>query len=108
MTLRVLLSLLAIAVAAVFGQTPTPVKAGDLAPHLVWTRILTGGDPGSLLGHVTVIGFFPAVSPNESLVSQWNQLVAKFAGQPVQFVWIASEYQPPLDPWLEKHPVSGC
>jgi uncharacterized protein (TIGR03435 family) len=35
-------------------------------------------------------------------------LVAKFAGQPVQFVRIASEYQPPLDPWLEKHPVSGC
>ena len=108
MTPLILLSLLAITVAAVFGQTPAPVKAGDIAPNLVWTRILAGGDPGSLFEHVTVIGFLPAVSPNESLVSRWNQLVAKFAGQPVHFVWIASEYQPPLDPWLEKHPVSGC
>jgi uncharacterized protein (TIGR03435 family) len=108
MTPLILLSLLAITVAAVFGQTPAPVKAGDIAPNLVWTRILAGGDPGSLFEHVTVIGFLPAVSPNESLVSRWNQLVAKFAGQPVHFVWIASEYQPPLDPWLEEHPVSGC
>src|ERR1039457_6073791 len=108
MTPLILLSLLAITVAAVFGQTPAPVKAGDIAPNLLWTRILAGGDPGGLFEHVTVIGFLPAVSPNESLVSRWNQLVAKFAGQPVHFVWIASEYQPPLDPWLEEHPVSGC
>jgi uncharacterized protein (TIGR03435 family) len=96
------------AVAAVFGQTAAPIKAGDLAPNLVWTRILSGGEPGSLFGNVTVIGFFPVVSLNESLVSRWNQLIAKFAGQPIHFVWIASEYQPPLDPWLEKHAVSGC
>jgi uncharacterized protein (TIGR03435 family) len=108
MMLRILLSLLAIAVAFAFGQTPTPVKAGDLAPNLIWTRILAGGQPGSFFGRVTVIAFFPAVSPNESLVSRWNELIAKFAGQPVQFVWIASEHEPPLDAWLEKHPVSGC
>ena len=108
MLLRILLSLLAIAVAFSFGQTPAPVKAGDLAPDLIWTRILSGGQPEKFVGRVTVIAFLPAVSPNESLVSRWNELVAKFAGQLVQFVWIASEYQPPLDPWLEKHPVSGC
>uniref|UniRef100_Q01YH1 Redoxin domain protein n=1 Tax=Solibacter usitatus (strain Ellin6076) TaxID=234267 RepID=Q01YH1_SOLUE len=108
MMLRIVLGLLAIAVAFAFEQTPAPVKAGDLAPNLVWTRILAGGEPGSFFGRVTVIAFFPAVSPNESLVSKRNELVAKFAGQPVQFVWIAAEYQPPLDPWLEKHPVSGC
>src|SRR5580704_16227889 len=108
MMLRILLSLLAIAVASVFGQTSAPVKAGELAPSLVWTRILAGGEPGSFFGRVTVIGFFPAVSPNESLVSLWNQLVAKFDGQPVRFVWIASENEPPLAPWLEKHPVSAC
>jgi hypothetical protein len=108
MTMRLFLILIAIAIASVFGQTPAPVKAGDLAPNLTWTRILVGGQPGTFIGRVTVIGFFPAVSPNESLVSRWNELVAKFAGQPVHFVWIASEYQPPLDPWLEKHPVSGC
>jgi hypothetical protein len=108
MTLLILLTLFAVTVAAVFGQAPAPVKAGDLAPNLIWTRVLAGGDPGSLFGHLTVIGFFPAVSPNESLVARWNELVAKFAGQSVRFVWIASEYHTPLDPWLEKHPVSGC
>jgi uncharacterized protein (TIGR03435 family) len=107
MTLRIILSLFAIAVASLFGQTSPPVKAGDLAPNLVWTRILTGVEPGSFFGRVTVIAFFPAASPNESLVSRWNELVAKFSGQPVHFVWIASEHQPPLVPWLEKHPVSG-
>jgi hypothetical protein len=108
MALRILLSLLAITVASVFGQVPIRVKAGDAAPNLVWTRILAGGDPGSFFGRVTVIGFFPVVSLNESLVSRWNQLAARFEGESVQFIWIASEYQPPLDPWLEKHPVSGC
>ena len=106
--LRILLSLTQIAVAAVFGQTPVPVKAGDLAPNLVWTRILAGGEQGTFFGRVTVLGFFPAVSPNEPLVSRWNDLAAKFAGQPVQFVWVASEHQPPLDPWLKVHPMSGC
>src|SRR5260370_18615037 len=108
MMLRILLSLLAIAVASAFEQTPAPVKAGDLAPNFIWTRILAGGEPGSFFGRVTVIAFFPAVSPNESLVSRWNELVAKFAGQPVQFVWIASEHERPLDAWLENHPVNGC
>jgi uncharacterized protein (TIGR03435 family) len=108
MTLRILVILLAVTVAAVFGQPPALIKAGDLAPNLVWTRILAGGDPGSLFGHVTVIGFFPLMSRNESLVSHWNELVAKFASQPVRFIWIASESQPPLDPWLEKHAVRGC
>lgn len=105
MTMRILLILLAVAIASVFGQIPSPVKAGDLAPNLSWTRILAGGDSGTFIGRVTVIGFFPVVSPNESLVSRWNELVTKFDGQPVHFVWIASEYQPPLGPWLEKQPV---
>lgn len=112
MTLRVLLSLLAIAVAAVFGQNSASLKAGDVAPNLIWTRILqspggSGSDPVSFLGHLTVVGFFPVVSPNQQLVSQWNQLVANFADQPVQFVWVCSEYQPPLDAWLQDHPVNG-
>src|ERR1039457_2024417 len=112
MTLRVILSLLAIAVVSVFGQNPISVKAGDLAPNIVWTRILRSAEspdrrPGSFFGQVTVLAFFRNVSANESLVSKWNELVAKFAGQPVSFVWIASEQEPPLDAWLQKHPVSG-
>jgi len=85
MTLRILLTLLAIAVAAVFGQAPAPVKAGDLAPNLVWTRVLAGGDPGSLFGHVTVIGFFPVVSPNESLVARMNWLPNSPASQSASY-----------------------
>jgi uncharacterized protein (TIGR03435 family) len=112
MTLRVILSLLAIAVVSVFGQNPISVKVGDLEPNIVWTRILRSAEspdrrPGSFFGQVTVLAFFRNVSANESLVSKWNELVAKFAGQPVSFVWIASEQEPPLDPWLQKHPVSG-
>lgn len=45
MTMRILLILLAVAIASVFGQIPSPVKAGDLAPNLSRTRILAGGDP---------------------------------------------------------------
>lgn len=108
MAVRIILGVLAIAVVAMFGQTPSVVKAGDQGPDLVWTRILAGGDPGGFPGRVTVIGFFPVVSLSESLVARWNQLVASFAGQAVRFVWITSEYQPPLDHWLTEHPVSGC
>jgi len=72
MMLRILLSLLAIAVASVFGQTSATINTCDLAPSFVWTRILAGGEPGTFFGRVTVIGFFPAVSPNESLVSRWE------------------------------------
>src|SRR5215472_7372078 len=103
MLLRIVLALLAIAIAAAFGQTPPPVRAGDRAPNLIWTRILAGGDPGSLLGHVTVIQFLAPVSENEEAVSRWNRLIARFAGQPVRFVWICSEYEPPPDPWLAQH-----
>ena len=108
MMLRILLSLLAIGVASSFGQTPITIKAGDLAPKLTWIRTLAGGEPGGFSGRVTVIGFFPAVSANEGLISRWNHLAAKFENEPVQFLWIASEDQPPLGPWLEKYPVSGC
>jgi uncharacterized protein (TIGR03435 family) len=59
------------------------------------------------LGRVTVIAFLPNVSANERPVSEWNELVARFAGQSVNFVWIASEEESTLDPWLQKHPVSG-
>jgi uncharacterized protein (TIGR03435 family) len=111
MTLRVILSWFPFTVVGVFGQNPVSVKAGDPAPDIVWTRILRSAEPpepgpGSFVGQVTVLVFFPNVSANESLVSRWNELVAKFADQPVSFVWVASE-QEPLDRWLEKHLVSG-
>lgn len=112
MVLRVLLGFLAIAVVGASGQGPVPVKAGDPAPNLVWTRILSPAGPASqtpasLFGHVTVLAFLPNVTANEELVSSWNRLVGKFANQPVQFVWITSGKVESLGPWVEKHPVSG-
>jgi uncharacterized protein (TIGR03435 family) len=112
MILRLTLFLLAVIVAGVFGQGPTPVKAGDLAPGIVWTSILqpgtfANGGPENLLGRVTVIFLFPNVSSNPSLVSRWNQLLAQFADKPVNFVWITSESGPELAQWLQVHPVHG-
>ncbi len=88
------------------------MKAGDLAPELVWTRILKPGGgandrPGIFAGRLTVIAFFPNVSSNASLVSRWNELQARFADEPVDFVWIASESERSLEPWLREHPVNA-
>ena len=113
MWLRFAVSLLVIGAVTVFGQDAIPVRAGDLAPNLIWTKILVAAGPhengpGSLLGQVTVLVFFPNISANEKLVSHWNQLVSKFSDQPVHFISITSEESPALDSWIEKHPVKGC
>jgi uncharacterized protein (TIGR03435 family) len=112
MILRLTFFLLAVIVAGVFGQGPTPVKAGDLAPGIVWTNILQPATPANsglenLIGRVTVIFLFPNVSSNPSLVSRWNLLLAQFADKPVNFVWITSESGPELAQWLQIHPVHG-
>jgi uncharacterized protein (TIGR03435 family) len=54
-----------------------------------------------------VIEFLPYVTANPQAVSGWNELVARFADKPVNFVWIASEEETALVPWLREHPVSG-
>ena len=112
MALRVVLSLLAITVTGIFGQTTPTLKAGDPAPNLAWTRVLSapgppGQSPANLFGKVTVLLFLPNVTVNEDLVTRWNSLVGKFVNQPVQFVWITSEKMESVAPWIEKHPVSG-
>jgi uncharacterized protein (TIGR03435 family) len=113
MLLRILAALLVIGVAAVFGGNSIPVRAGDLAPNVQWTKILRSGGaegnvPVSFAGQVTVLAFFPNLSANEKAVTRWNELVGNFAGQPVNFVMITSEISSELDTWLETHPVSGC
>jgi uncharacterized protein (TIGR03435 family) len=109
---RELAILLTVAVAGVFGQNATPVKADDLAPPLVWDKILQTGEPAgpgpeNFLGRVTVLCFFPQVFQNAPLIGQWNELVGKFQDQSVNFVWIASETEPALGAWLRDHPVRG-
>lgn len=110
--MRVLFGLLATAVVAMSGQSPVSIKAGDPAPNLVWTRILHSADPaapepGSFFGRVTVLVFSPNVSADPHGISRWNELVAKFAEQPVAFVMITSEREEKLAAWLPDHAVSG-
>src|ERR1700693_3364841 len=112
MLFRALSILLAIGVAGLFGQIPITVRAGDVAPVIVWSSVLrsagpTSHGPGNLLGHVSVICIFPNVSANAQMVSMWNELIARFTDQPVNFVWITAESQSTLEPWLLEHPVHG-
>jgi uncharacterized protein (TIGR03435 family) len=91
-------------------EIPMPVKAGDPAPDLTWTRIIAStasGGPQSLIGQVTVLVFLPLVSHNEQTLAIWNRLVEEFADQPVNFVWIANEAEESLVPFLQNHPVRG-
>jgi hypothetical protein len=96
----------------IFGPVSAHLRAGDFAPDIVFTEILSaaGASPWSsanLSGRVTVLAFFPDTSHNPQAVSRWNALVEQFADKPVQFAWITSQYQPPLGPWLRAHPLKG-
>jgi hypothetical protein len=88
------------------------LKAGDLAPDIVFTEVLSAGAAApwlsaNLSGQLTVLAFRPVTSLNPHLVASWNALAELFTDQPVQFVWITAEYQPRLGPWLREHPVKG-
>jgi uncharacterized protein (TIGR03435 family) len=104
-----------VAVAGVFGQAgmfglvSVRLKAGDPAPAVTSIQVLSppGQSTPQLAGRFTALAFFPDTSHNLQSVSRWNALVEKFAGKPVQFVWITGEYQPPLEPWLAQHPIKG-
>jgi uncharacterized protein (TIGR03435 family) len=61
----------------------------------------------NLSGQLTVLAFYPDTSHNLESVTAWNELVEKFADQPVQFVWITGEKESILLPWLDQHPISG-
>ncbi len=100
--LRLLIGFLFFAMAAVFGQHQVPVKAGDRAPEIDWNKIVRSPDsPDSrpnLAGRFTVLQFLPNITANPQAIRRWNDLIAKFKDQPVQFVWIASE------PWSKVEP----
>lgn len=96
---------------SMFSHTAPSVQAGDPAPPLTWTKIVASTSesqgPQNLLGQTTVLLFLPPVSHNEQAVSIWNQLVDQFAGEPVNFVWIASEPEESLALFLKTNPVRG-
>jgi uncharacterized protein (TIGR03435 family) len=118
MIARFLLPLFALAVPGAFGQiglygpVTTRLKAGDRAPDISFTKVLNAPVAGSwsqsnLSGQLTVLAFYPDTSHNLESVTAWNEVVEKFADQPVQFVWITGENESTLLPWLEEHPISG-
>lgn len=118
MGIQSLLPLLAFAIPGAFGQISMygPVTArphaGDLAPDLTFTKTLSSPtndswSPANLAGQLTVLVFYPDTSHNLESVTLWNAVVNKFAGKPVEFVWITGERESTLLPWLEQHPIKG-
>jgi uncharacterized protein (TIGR03435 family) len=96
----------------VYGSVTSHVKAGDRAPDIAFTKVLSAPVAGSwsqanLSGQLTVLAFMPDTSHNPQMVTLWNDVVEKFDGKPVQFVWITGEKESTLLPWLEEHPISG-
>src|SRR5580704_7545882 len=118
MIARFLLCFLVVAVPGAFGQmgvygpVTSHLKAGDRAPDIAFTKVLSAPVAGSwsqtnLSGQLTVLTFMPDTSHNLQIVTLWNDLVEKYADQPVQFLWITAETETTLLPWLEEHPISG-
>jgi uncharacterized protein (TIGR03435 family) len=113
-----LLAFLAVAVGpglgqvGLYGPVRVHLKAGDVAPDISFARMLSGPGAASwsqtnLTGQMTVVVFYPDTSHNLESVTRWNALVEKFAGKPVQFVWVTGEKEDRLLPWLNQHPVKG-
>ena len=118
MIARSLLLVIALAVPSgsaqmgVYGTVAAHVKAGDRAPDVAFTKVLSAPVAGSwsqtnLSGQLTVLAFMPDTSHNLQIVTLWNDLVEKFSDQAIQFLWITGESESTLLPWLGEHPISG-
>jgi uncharacterized protein (TIGR03435 family) len=115
--LRSLLPLLALAIPAfgqigLYGPITTHLKAGDPAPDITFTSLLSAPVSGSwsqtnLTGQLTVVVFYLLTSRNPQPVAMWNDVVEKFSGKPVQFIFITGEKESTLKPWLNDHPIKG-
>ena len=96
---------------AVFAQDSIPLKAGDRAPDIDWTKIVhspeSTKDHPILAGQYTVLQFLPNLTSNPDAIGIWNNLIFKFADKPVQFLWIASEPWSAVEPFLRAHPLNG-
>ena len=96
MIVRFFLPILALAALCAVGQVSLyrPVtahlKAGDIAPDIVFTKILSapGGvewTQSNLEGPLTIPVFSLSTSQNPQIVTLGNKLVDEFAGKPVSF-----------------------
>lgn len=96
----------------IYGPATGHPRAGDPAPDLVFSQVLSAPvagswSPANLSGQVTVLSFFPDTSHNPRPVADWNARVDQFAGKHVQFVWITGENKQTLLPALAQHPIKG-
>jgi hypothetical protein len=115
MTVRLLILLFAFALSAsgqtgLFGPVSSQPEAGDLAPDIIFSRVLsapagTSWNPSNIVGRMTVLTFVPDISDNPELVTKWNALIDEFAGKPLQFVLITDEKEASLLPSLAQHPL---
>lgn len=95
-----------------FGAPTGHPKAGDIAPDLTFTQVLSAPGPVSwsqsnLSGQFTIITFFPDTSHNPQPVAAWNERVDQYTPKHVQFIWITAEDQKSLLPALAQHPIKG-
>jgi len=100
----------ALAQVGLYGPASAHPKAGDAAPPLVFTRMWNGGAEGgvpNLTGQMTVMAFYPDTVDNLESVAKWNALIDRFAGKPVQFVWVTGEKDAAFPAWLSAHPIHG-
>jgi uncharacterized protein (TIGR03435 family) len=118
MIAKILLPLLAFVVPNAFGQiglygaVTIRLKAGDLAPDIRFTKVLsspTGAEwrAENLTGQLTILIFYLNTSRNLQTITMWNSLVDTFAGKGVQFLFISGEKDSTLMPWLSVHPIKG-
>jgi uncharacterized protein (TIGR03435 family) len=96
----------------VFGPSTNHVEAGDLAPDLHLSKVVSAPgvvtwSPANLFGQITVIGFFATTSNIQDAVSSWNATARQLAGKGVQFVWVTDEKESSLVPFLAQHPMRG-
>jgi uncharacterized protein (TIGR03435 family) len=95
-----------------YGNVTNHVKAGDTAPEIAFTSVLSSPTSAPLSqlnfsGDLTVLVFSPDTSNNLELVTQWNALVDQFANKAVTFVWVTGEEESNLLPWLSQHAMRG-
>jgi uncharacterized protein (TIGR03435 family) len=89
------------------------VKAGDLAPEILVTKIIRSPDNTvwkhtNLQERLTVLLLFPNLADTtEAFFSLWNGLVERFADSRAQFVLIARSREPDLELWLSGRTFEG-
>jgi uncharacterized protein (TIGR03435 family) len=117
MNFKLFLLLLALAASGLaqtgfYGHITNHVKAGDTAPEITFTSVLSSPTSAPLSqlnfsGDPTVPVFSPDTSHSIESVTPWNVLVDRFANKAITFVWVTSEEDSTLMPWLSQHAMRG-